>query len=84
MDLEQRVSTLEEVRQGRNAAMPLLNYRWTGPELPTLAYMLEDGKVIERLPDESDDAYQARALGICRLSHRGRTMPLLQTNKAYL
>lgn len=84
MNLEQRVNTLEAVKQVRNSALPLLNYRWTGPELSKLAFMLEGGKVIERLPEEADDAYQARALEFCRVNHRGRSLPMLQTNKAYL
>jgi len=83
-NLEQRIEALEAAKHDRNSALPLIDYRWTGPEMSELAFRIEGGEVIERLPGESDAAYKARALEICQKTNRGRALPLLQSNEAYI
>jgi len=83
MSIEKRIKALEEREQEKNSALPLIDYRWKGPELSELAFMF-DGQIIDRLPGDSDEIYRDRALEICRLSHKGRTLPLLQSNEAYI
>lgn len=82
MNIEQRIEALEVVKQSRNSALPLIDYKWTGPEVSELAFRIEGGEVIERLPGENDTAYKARALDICQQSNKGRALPLLQSNEA--
>ncbi|MGB5217577.1 MAG: hypothetical protein WBN66_04685 [Smithella sp.] len=83
-NIEKRIETLETIKRDEHSALPLINFKWTGPELSELTFMLENGKLIERLPGESDNDYRARSLEICRVSHRGQTMPTLQSNEAYI
>lgn len=84
MNIRQKVEVLEAITNNKNSALPLLDYKWTGPELSGLAFRIEGKEVIERLPGESDEAYKARSLDICQKSNRGRNMPLLQTNEAFI
>jgi hypothetical protein len=69
-----RLETLEQIHDDRSAALPLLDYISGEGEL---AYLIE-GELIERLPLETADEYQQRAMDICQHTHRGPTMPLLQ------
>lgn len=78
MSIESRIESLEAIRHDRNSALPLLDYRWTGPECRSLAFRIEGQEVIDRLPLEGDADYKQRAMDICQLSHKGRTLPLLQ------
>lgn len=84
MSIEKRIATLEAVKHNKNSALPLLDFKWAGPQLTVLAFRIEGKEVIERLPGESDEAYKARSLDICQKSNRGRQLPVLQTNEAFL
>lgn len=82
MNIEKRIAKLEAVKHNENSALPLIDYKWTGPELTELAFRIEGKEVIERLPGESDEEYKTRSLDICQKSNRGRQLPVLQTNEA--
>lgn len=84
MNIEKRIEALEAVKHNENSALPLLDFKWTGPELSGLAFRIEGSEVIERLPGESDEAYKARSLDICQKSNRVRNLPVLQTNEAFI
>jgi len=40
-NLEQRIEALEAAKHDRNSALPLIDYRWTGPEMLELAFRIE-------------------------------------------
>jgi hypothetical protein len=75
--LDKRVEALEELGKIKNDAVPLLNFRrWENPP-DGLAFRIDGGPVIERLPDESDEAYQARSMKLAQRYNWGRRLPCL-------
>jgi hypothetical protein len=80
MRLAKRVETLERRLQDRDAAMPLLDFRWDEPRPGNrITFKIAGFGIVDRLDGEPDDDYQARALSLCQASYRNkRELPLLK------
>jgi hypothetical protein len=80
MNIAKRIEALEQIKQGLDAAKPLLDFRWEGPPMDRVTFAIDGHGIVGRLADETDDDYQARALSLCKAAFRGRReLPTLKT-----
>ena len=83
MQIERRVQQLEQMRQARDNAEPLLDFRWDGPDPRNRVTFKIDGYgIVDQQPDETDDDYRARAFELCKEVYRHR--PEMPTIKIFL
>jgi hypothetical protein len=82
MNIAKRIEALEQLRQDRDAAIPLPDYRWEGPPMDRVTFAIDGHGIVGRLDDEQDDDYQERALALCKAAFRNRRE--LPTIKVFL
>jgi hypothetical protein len=80
MRLAKRVEALEQIKQGQDAAKPLLDFRWEGPPMDRVTFAIDGHGIVDRLDGEPDEDYQERALALCKAAFRGRReLPTIKT-----
>jgi hypothetical protein len=73
MNIAKRIEALEQIRQGRDVEMPLLDFRWEGPAPRNHVTFAIDGHgIVDHLDDESDVDYRARAFALCKALYKNR------------
>lgn len=72
MNIAKRIEALEQIRQGREHAVPLLDYRWDGPPMDRVTFAIDGHGIVDQEADETDDDYRARAFALCKALYKNR------------